>query len=86
MIVCRARQVIYKEFRYDKETGALTVEQSPINWKEGCNLTEKVRRCSLLQRLCKTIFKFINIFFRCMIPLSHVQKGAAAGLTPRLLR
>jgi hypothetical protein len=35
-------QVIFKEFKYNKETGDLVVDTSPINWKDGCNLTLKV--------------------------------------------
>ena len=39
----RIAQVIFKEFKYNKETGDLVVDTSPINWKDGCNLTLKVR-------------------------------------------
>ena len=39
----RTAQVIFKEFKYNKETGDLVVDTSPINWKDGCNLTLKVR-------------------------------------------
>jgi hypothetical protein len=36
--------MIFKEFKYNKESGELVVDTSPINWKDGCNLTLKVRR------------------------------------------
>ncbi len=36
--------MIFKEFKYNKESGELVVDTSPINWKDGCNLTLKVHR------------------------------------------